>query len=298
MKYTFLSLGLILLAPTVFSQTFISENKLWSQVEFATEYGHPYESHFIKMKGDTIVDDEEYTKVYRSNDSLQLKWFFEGFIRETDTGSVFLRMGNLDFESLLVDFGVEEHDSIRIESGGYQYAYVDSIRMKSFGIFKEYRKHIFLSVFPGGQGDIWIEGVGSHYGVLNDLSFIGSLGQGRTLLCFTENDTSKYIDSYFNTCFKTGVYTSSIKAKNIEVINTVSFPNPASQNITIQFDNARFKTYQIVIYDNLGRLISILDEVSNSKVEVDVSKYESGIYYFKLLNDTGWIGSCGKFLVE
>jgi hypothetical protein len=79
--------GYILVTELVYSQSFISETKLWSNVVVGNEYGSPYESFYIKMTIDSVTPDNSYGKVYRSNDSLHLNWFIKGFIRETDSGN-------------------------------------------------------------------------------------------------------------------------------------------------------------------------------------------------------------------
>ena len=89
MRSVIVLVGYLLITELVYSQSFISETKLWSNVVHGTEYGSSFESFYIKMNGDSSISDHTYSKVYRSDDSLQLQWILEGFVRETDSGSVF-----------------------------------------------------------------------------------------------------------------------------------------------------------------------------------------------------------------
>ncbi len=126
-----------------------------------TEYGSPIESYYIRIADDTLISEQLYKKVYRSNDSLHVHWFLEGFIRETDTGTVYYLKDEDGIESLLYDFGIDEHDSIQLPDGVDWYLYVDSVRIKPFGIYDEMRKHIFLSDYHSHNCQTWIAGVGS-----------------------------------------------------------------------------------------------------------------------------------------
>ena len=132
MKHVILSFLIVVLYASVYSQSLVAENKIWSNVRHGTEYGYDYDSHYIKFLGDTLISETLYKKVYRSNDSLMTNWSFEGSIRETDTGSVFYIPRNSVDESLLYDFGVKEGDSIVYEVDPNRYLYIDSIRTIPF----------------------------------------------------------------------------------------------------------------------------------------------------------------------
>ena len=481
-----------------FCQSFISEGKLWSDVAYGTEYGHPYRSSYVKFAGDSTLNDLIYKKVYRSRSEAQRGWTFEGLIRETDTGTVYYRHHSDTVDNLLYDFGVEENEGIQsVDFEDITY-YIDSIRLKPFGEYMEMRKHFYISRNHRYNCETWVEGVGSLRGVLSDLSFLEMVGEGRNLVCFSENDTLKYIDNPCNTCFKKGLhplpepwpymgstwyyseryaysgtefedycrietvgdtvihgtpcmileknktiecnlrprreyfhlnecndllfydelvnsfqklydfdakvgdawriflsadltegitdtviyqvdsirqtiiedrkllqffYHRDFKGENyegpetgsyIEYIgptdyffpwyikscdaNTISglrcyqdiligfynsnirdrcdysglwhntretnaerpriYPNPSSSQLTIDFNNPVSEPYQLLIYDNLGRKVCTLEDINNGQIEVDVSQYDPGIYFYRLLNESDRIASTGKFVVE
>jgi hypothetical protein len=486
---------------TCFCQSFISENKLWSYVAHGSEYGSPYRSYYVKISGDSLVKDIAYKKLLKSTDENHDNWFFRGLIRETDTGTVyFLEVGE-ESERTLFDFGVDEGDSIRI--GGYQsYLYVDSIRYKPFGIYNEHRKRIYLSSTYTGTVGSWIEGMGSVYGLPLDPDFYGSVGEYRSILCYHENDSLKYVSNTFQTCYKTGFYDvrifdhwpkvgtrwhysklvsplwnpigtvvrvtcvgdtvidsenmrvlvveekpdytywqkvdtiyiavkgdqvyhqiehrlgllydfgvqagdtvaydltteasnnysdtvlemkvdsikylpiegyqlktiyqsqidpfaeyysnydvvrerlggheyllpipvsmaadvggitgircyadleidyrygtfeyypcdttffTSIEEKGESVIQVIVYPNPATNSLTIVFENQDFRTKRLSIYDNLGRLATSFKDINGDQIEVDVSQYEPGIYFYRLLSEDNRFGYTGKFIVK
>jgi len=76
------------------------------------------------------------------------------------------------------------------------------------------------------------------------------------------------------------------------------YPNPTKNSLFIEFSNPEYEVYTLTIYDNLGRQVMLLDDLSDNQVELNVEKYKSGLYFFKLINSEGLKGSWGKFLVE
>ncbi|MEN8157708.1 MAG: T9SS type A sorting domain-containing protein [Bacteroidota bacterium] len=291
MRKSLCLLGLLISIP-LFSQSFINEAKLWSNVSYGTEYGYSYESYYIKMTGDTVISEKQYTKVLRSNDSLHLRWALEGFIRENDTGTVYFLKRNGGFETMLYDFGIDENDSIEVQSGVYQWIYVDSIRIKPFGIYQEDRKHIYLSAIYKWINETWIEGVGSMYGVLTDLTFFGSIGENRDLVCFSENDSLKFLTPSFNTCFPIGIYNSvSNSHLPLPIIGIVT-----DKGICFKLKDSTLGDYTIIIFDMNGKVMKTGKVSGIESVYLDISDFTTGIYVYQIKN-MGFIES-GKFIVE
>lgn len=76
------------------------------------------------------------------------------------------------------------------------------------------------------------------------------------------------------------------------------FPNPASNNLTIEWDMAESRFYQLSIYDNLGRLVYTQAAISNNQVELDVSQYKSGLFFYKLRNEVDRTFTSGSFIIK
>lgn len=89
-----------------------------------------------------------------------------------------------------------------------------------------------------------------------------------------------------------------IKESGYNLIFTKVYPNPASNSLIIEFDNPENKSYQLTIYDSLGRPILLIDDLSESQIVLDIQDYDPGLYYYILLNEENRMGSWGKFLVE
>lgn len=84
----------------------------------------------------------------------------------------------------------------------------------------------------------------------------------------------------------------SLSISEAERLNFDMFPNPASNNLTIQLPSGSEKAV-VQFYDNIGRL-ALTKDISSSNNEVSVNSLSTGIYILKVLSD-GKIGS-QKFL--
>jgi len=81
-------------------------------------------------------------------------------------------------------------------------------------------------------------------------------------------------------------------------IDSRLFPNPSSIKTTISFDNQEAKLFSLSIYDNLGRLVTTMKDIVGNQVEVDLTRYQPGIYFYILCNEKEKVGARGKILVE
>jgi len=264
-----------------FPQQFVTENKLWSNEKNGTEYtGESWHSNFIRFEGDTLIGETLYKKVLRSDDSLMSAWYVTGFIRETDTASVYYRPVRSGKERLLYDFGVVEGDSIYIADTGYEYLYVDSIRYLPFGIYNEIRRYIFLTACTY-YSFAWIEGVGGRNGVLFTPQEFCTVGEENFLVCFFENDSLKFFNSYFSSCFPSG---SILKTghNNISPPLKIIYDRDA---VFINFDSPAPSLINLTLFDQTGRVILTEKSGSNS-IRLEMKKYNPGIYiYFVTTHD-------------
>lgn len=115
------------------------------------------------------------------------------------------------------------------------------------------------------------------------------------LRCYEDSEFGHYETGIVDSCDYTYEWLG-VKTNNFT--NTTVYPNPASFFLTIEFDNPEFVNGQLIIYDNLGRVVNIVEDIFDSKIDLDVRQYEPGIYYFRLLNEEENQESRGKFLVE
>ncbi len=71
--------------------------------------------------------------------------------------------------------------------------------------------------------------------------------------------------------------------KNLLLSNVKLFPNPVNNILTVE---GLEKSKEFLIFDFQGRIVEnkIVDPLS-TKIEIDVSSYESGLYFFKLIQE-------------
>lgn len=88
--------------------------------------------------------------------------------------------------------------------------------------------------------------------------------------------------------------TISLSTLGVEEItfnnNSIIYPNPASDFVTIQLKNSEEE--EIRIYNTMGQLVKEISISNNQKL--DISKLESGVYFMSLTNDN--ISSSYKFV--
>ncbi|MBC8321288.1 MAG: PKD domain-containing protein [Bacteroidetes bacterium] len=72
--------------------------------------------------------------------------------------------------------------------------------------------------------------------------------------------------------------------------NVLLYPNPASTNIEIEFNEKAGQSYKIVVYNSIGKVMTETSGITFGKmqnVKIDVSKYQSGIYIVNLMTESG-----------
>jgi hypothetical protein len=81
---------------------------------------------------------------------------------------------------------------------------------------------------------------------------------------------------------------------NIEV---KVYPNPFTQNATLEVHGKQFNELQLTIYDVSGRVVLEKQAHSNNKIEVSRGNLQPGIYLYQLLGDDALINT-GKIVVQ
>lgn len=67
------------------------------------------------------------------------------------------------------------------------------------------------------------------------------------------------------------------------------FPNPTSQNFTIEFKSSNEKTNRtITLYNSLGKIVKVF-KMENDKMEINIAHLASGIYWVELSSKNGTI---------
>lgn len=76
-----------------------------------------------------------------------------------------------------------------------------------------------------------------------------------------------------------------------------AFPNPFTQQTTIQVEGKAYEELTLVVYDLMGRQVALVSRTNTNAIELQRNVLESGIYVFKLLGDGNTI-STGKIVAQ
>lgn len=75
------------------------------------------------------------------------------------------------------------------------------------------------------------------------------------------------------------------------------FPNPASNYVNFELATDKYKKWNVVILNDLGKTIESLDVLNNEKTNIDMSNHPKGIYFYQATSNGKVIGS-GKIMVQ
>jgi hypothetical protein len=289
MKHVILiSICIILQSMSVYAQSLVLPERIWSNTNYAVVPGANYVSNWITFEGDTLIEDILYMKVYRSDNEFQDNWYPFGAIHEDASDKVYLHRD--DTKYLLYDFNLEKGDSILTHPGIY--VYVTDVYNIYLDNFVDSLKRIDISfVKEGGVVEAyWIEGVGSSHGILEGARNVGLIGAGWAMVCFSESDYLMYKSDRFNECFPKGYLHNNervhVQSQNIKVSISSNF-------VTFNFSEFTHKKATLSIIDISGRLIWEEGTTGTNQISIPRSLFNSGIFIYSFREWDKLI--CGKF---
>ena len=262
----------------------VQEGKMWSELAGLHHFYNntcSYSTYYYLIYGDTTIDNIEYKKLYHSSTKALAfpdDWRLNSFLREdVSTKRVwqYKWAGTPIGDNLLYDFSLEIGDSIFFELIG-QDMVVENITYEVLQDGEIHRIIWFPSSdfwFPciNDYRDCWIEGVGNKAGFLEPY---GShlIGGFNSLLCLHENEKLIYMDTFWNTCYKSSIGIDDIDHTPIKI-----YPNPASNVLNIDIEN--IEEYSISIISSYGQIVGQYKTTQN---QINISNLVSGIYFVKL----------------
>ena len=154
----------LFISGNIFSQNFISENKVWSIVSKGGFDEVTWTvTTSLKFSGDTTIQQVSYKKLFKAEDEPKQNWVLSSLWFERND-SIFRRGNWYEGDVLVYDFTLSEKDSFTVYENDL-YLYVDSIKTKMWG-GKE-REFLYLhpseaykNWFYWGTQTVWIKGVG------------------------------------------------------------------------------------------------------------------------------------------
>jgi hypothetical protein len=288
--YTTLARNIMVLVISAISisskaQTMVDTGKVWNVVEcFWGNCG----TIIYSFDGDTTINLTQYQKlnvVYFMTPG----WapFYPDAAREDTTArQVFIYDPNVG-EFLAYDFSLNKGDTFTLSAGNcppYQLV-VDSVDVVTL-LNGETRKRMLLN----GGADIWIEGIGSIYGLDYRIWYCVT-DFYPTLNCFTENNTLKYQDPFFNGCF----YNTSVPELSDQIAYRIQ-PHPFAESATITFSNSILPGSVMKIFNVSGQLVEVIT-ANGSEVVIKRKIMKTGMHFFQLLHNDKVLTK-GKFIIE
>ena len=157
----------------------------------------------------------------------------------------------------------------------------------------EGRKRLFLSN-GGTRIDIWIEGIGSIWGLTFEAPYFYCVSDiYPELNCFKENDTLKYENGNYATCFYNTVGISKIDNPTLVEIK----PNPFSDFTTVHFANPLNKETMLTIYNVSGKEIRRYPKTTDREFRIEKGNMISGVYFLEFKSEQETF-SRGKLIVN
>jgi len=262
----------------------LGENKQWN-VAFEN-MGSIITYLYTVSPNDTVINDTIYKRITYDNG------ITTGFMREDSTKRIYYRNKYSTREYLFYDFSIETGDTIQtyceiLVSEPYKF-YVESTDSITL-LNNEKRKIWYLSM--GWLSDVWIEGIGSIYGLLQSCTQYAAFDLYSYLICYFEDSLKLYRSEFFlgnpDDCYIT------IVGLNAHSLNMVKiFPNPFRNNdlITVSVDE---EIQAIQIFNVAGQSVQFQTKdfsISNNQCNyvISLADYTRGLYFIKVqtLNKT------------
>lgn len=263
-------------------------------------YGLGIGAVYYGIKGDTLIDAKDYKKVSISwNHGIGYSQSI-GFLREdTITGKVWYRhLSNDTIDYLVMDMSLKAGDTFYIGKTIYtqDIAVVDTVYIQNT------RKHIEFNVaLKYNLSNNWyslsfIEGVGTALGLCykdtNILPQNSSTNEfNGKVFCFYKDGSRIYsmpvVQDYNDSC------RPPLNIKNLKSVALNIYPNPTSNIFHINIPHAKSK---VVVTDIVGREVYDFETIQQTKLSVDMTGKNRGIYLVKIINDNG--NAIGKVVVQ
>jgi len=252
----------------------VQENKDWKvmQVIQGMQDTTFYTMTYL-FEGDTIINNLNYLKVYKTTEENPVNWTFEGCIREDEDKKVFFHRYGVN--RLKYDFGAQPGDTIDIMMINYPTKLIVEA-IDSIYINDSFRKTIFLRYEESNDYEKWIEGIGSNRGILES-GTAGYVGGWNWFLCMSENGELIYMNPDYDFCY---LYTGLIDNSKPQL---QIYPNPAKNILTIE--NKENVIIQSITLTNMNG--QIIKQFATDSATLDITDINSGTYFLKISCENG-----------
>lgn len=271
-------LFLLVFVPYILNgQGLIDTSRTWN----VSECCGPTKTKAYKFTGDTVINMNLYNKLYYSYSENfdESKKIYATSIREE--GEKYYMVNSDTTETILYDFNLTKKDTFTLvySADFVVKLVVDSI--DSLQINSDYKKRIFFNEVPkfNVEAQIWIEEIGSTYGLIDVFSYHRADLSTR-LLCVKESNILIY--SLENFC-----YESNVSVENNNLVNgIIILPNISKEDFVMNiYDNREQKMLKIQIFDMNGKMVYQGFVKDKDKIKVP----RQGVYLVKVMENGSYI---------
>ena len=263
----------------------VEDGKQWN-VLFSYPWSPPEPQHkytdIYKIEGDTLVDGMSYKVMYTTRNENLTGWSVCGVIRETEDKQVLYRRDGSAYDEILYDFSMEVGDTIIMSGNGFYPNWMFVIETNEILVNGEPRQQIVLE-YPWGEQEVWIEGIGSLYGIIDSGSrFLD--GGSTDLLCYYEDGDLIWQNTTpgYNECYivNTGQQNDLVVTPTVLTFNEPAVPqvftisNQTNNAVTISSINVQPDDNVVLLsFEGLPRTLQP-NETMNVTVEVNTIGYK------------------------
>lgn len=239
-----------------------------------------------KIEGDTLLQENGesliYKKLYRQT-TAEGTWTLESFVREID-GKVYVRQTSETESTIVYDYNLNVGDSFQFGisedptmSCEFLVTEIDDITTEEGNS----RKQFHLSIEGNPFSYVWIEGVGSDYGLFKNPACNLIVEDNEWIKCLWSNDDLTYstnvgISDVSQDCWWTDV------GINEFTLELNAFPNPSNDVVRIDHNEPLELFY---VYDLMGKLLES-GPIADSNL-IEVGHFPSGRYLLVVENSSG-----------
>lgn len=247
----------------------------WINHDFSYPPATPQSFYYIftTTGSDTIINNIDYFKLMRN-----INGPYYSAMRN-DSCKVFIIPKDSINEYVAYDFTAEAGDTVYnvYEDGGYItfFGGIENVVIQNVSTV-DLGDGILRRQLQTQYGKLWIEGIGSSYGLFSEEGMNVS-NYGSDLSCFSVNNTTLF-PNYANAVCEMGVGFSSIDQSS----KITAYPNPINAFFMIETSQ---EIKQFCMYDALLRKIEIPITCTKNKLILNTEGLMNGHYFIEILTE-------------
>lgn len=268
----FLSIILLISSQEILSQEYVkllNQDRTWKILYWVCGYD-PCDSQnrYYSIQKDTIINDTLYQEL-------------DGYFLREDTIQQIVFKRNGEHDEILYDFKLLKGDTVDWLGQSWNSLIVDSIYQIS--IENKSRKCIAFKEHEGFN-EIWIEGIGSNYGILFPGFYLSLIDAGYELLCVFDGNNPIY-----GGCNPLNIPSNT----NLDSYLEVSF---ISSLEALSIKGMKCSEFVLQIFGINGSVLDIYQLSSEGdELLVNLRDYKEGIYIYRIISQEQT--DQGRFLI-